>query len=159
MGKCWPIFLILDSFPSLIPRTNVQQVFQDSLEWREFKPVSGQNRVHITPISWFEWTLALICNKEGQLLHQNDKSQTTIHLFYQLMLLHTYLGKKNHHGTKNNKTSLFQTTSRREGTICSNCKTSTTTLWRRNNSGEPVCNACGLYFKLHSVSSILYGPF
>ncbi|VDM00286.1 unnamed protein product [Schistocephalus solidus] len=29
-------------------------------------------------------------------------------------------------------------------------KSSTTTLWRRNNSGEPVCNACGLYFKLHS---------
>ena len=60
MGRCWPIFLILDSFPSLIPRTNVQQVFQDSLEWREFKPVSGQNRVHITPISWFEWTLSQI---------------------------------------------------------------------------------------------------
>jgi len=43
------------------------------------------------------------------------------------------------------------TTSRREGTICSNCKTSNTTLWRRNNSGEPVCNACGLYYKLHSI--------
>ncbi len=26
-----------------------------------------------------------------------------------------------------------------------------TTLWRRTKSGEPVCNACGLYFKLHSV--------
>merc|ERR1711978_628307 len=46
------------------------------------------------------------------------------------------------------------TTSRREGTICANCKTTTTTLWRRNNSGEPVCNACGLYHKLHNVSSI-----
>ena len=100
-----------------------------------------------------------ICNKERQLQHLNDKFRTTMHLFYQLMWLRTYLGEKNHHGTKNNKTSLFQTTSRREGTICSNCKTSTTTLWRRNNSGEPVCNACGLYYKLHSVSSILYGPF
>ena len=47
----------------------------------------------------------------------------------------------------------FQTTSRREGTICANCKTTTTTLWRRNNNGEPVCNACGLYHKLHNVSS------
>ncbi|VDN26766.1 unnamed protein product [Dibothriocephalus latus] len=45
-----------------------------------------------------------------------------------------------------------QSSSRRTGTICSNCHTATTTLWRRNNSGEPVCNACGLYFKLHSVS-------
>merc|ERR1711974_173582 len=44
------------------------------------------------------------------------------------------------------------TTSRREGTICANCKTSTTTLWRRNHNGEPVCNACGLYHKLHSVA-------
>ena len=26
------------------------------------------------------------------------------------------------------------------------------TLWRRNKEGEPVCNACGLYFKLHNVS-------
>lgn len=41
---------------------------------------------------------------------------------------------------------------RRSGVICANCKTSTTTLWRRNNHGEPVCNACGLYFKLHNVN-------
>lgn len=41
---------------------------------------------------------------------------------------------------------------RRSGVVCANCKTSTTTLWRRNNQGEPVCNACGLYFKLHNVN-------
>lgn len=27
-----------------------------------------------------------------------------------------------------------------------------TSLWRRNAVGEPVCNACGLYFKLHGVN-------
>ncbi|CAG7824976.1 unnamed protein product [Allacma fusca] len=43
-------------------------------------------------------------------------------------------------------------TSRRQGMSCSNCETTTTTLWRRNNQGDPVCNACGLYFKLHGVS-------
>ncbi|KAK7145579.1 hypothetical protein R3I93_013347 [Phoxinus phoxinus] len=42
--------------------------------------------------------------------------------------------------------------SKRIGTECANCQTSTTTLWRRNASGEPVCNACGLYFKLHNVN-------
>ncbi|KAG5282093.1 hypothetical protein AALO_G00052130 [Alosa alosa] len=42
--------------------------------------------------------------------------------------------------------------SKRVGTQCANCHTSTTTLWRRNASGEPVCNACGLYFKLHNVN-------
>ena len=45
----------------------------------------------------------------------------------------------------------FQSSARREGTTCANCKTTTTTLWRRNPNGEPVCNACGLYYKLHNV--------
>ena len=49
---------------------------------------------------------------------------------------------------------IIQSTSRREGTSCANCKTSQTTLWRRNHNGEPVCNACGLYYKLHNVSKI-----
>lgn len=35
--------------------------------------------------------------------------------------------------------------------ICSNCETQTTSLWRRNHRGESVCNACGLYYKLHQV--------
>ncbi|XP_028038506.1 transcription factor GATA-6-like [Bombyx mandarina] len=41
---------------------------------------------------------------------------------------------------------------RRMGVTCANCRTTNTTLWRRNNNGEPVCNACGLYFKLHNVN-------
>ncbi|XP_053309339.1 transcription factor GATA-5 [Spea bombifrons] len=41
--------------------------------------------------------------------------------------------------------------SRRAGLCCTNCHTTTTTLWRRNSEGEPVCNACGLYMKLHGV--------
>ncbi|CAH1114031.1 unnamed protein product [Psylliodes chrysocephalus] len=44
------------------------------------------------------------------------------------------------------------TGNRRNGVSCANCKTNNTTLWRRNNQGEPVCNACGLYFKLHNVN-------
>ncbi|XP_051997330.1 GATA-binding factor 2-like [Xyrauchen texanus] len=42
--------------------------------------------------------------------------------------------------------------SSRAGTCCANCHTGTTTLWRRNANGEPVCNACGLYYKLHNVN-------
>lgn len=45
-----------------------------------------------------------------------------------------------------------QSNTRRSGLVCANCQTTNTTLWRRNNQGEPVCNACGLYFKLHNVS-------
>lgn len=46
---------------------------------------------------------------------------------------------------------LRQSASRRVGLSCTNCHTTTTTLWRRNAEGEPVCNACGLYMKLHGV--------
>ncbi|XP_017031552.1 box A-binding factor isoform X2 [Drosophila kikkawai] len=41
---------------------------------------------------------------------------------------------------------------RRNGVTCANCQTNSTTLWRRNNEGNPVCNACGLYFKLHNMN-------
>lgn len=34
---------------------------------------------------------------------------------------------------------------------CTNCHTRTTPLWRRNPKGEPLCNACGLFLKLHGV--------
>lgn len=36
-------------------------------------------------------------------------------------------------------------------TTCTNCFTTTTPLWRRNPEGHPLCNACGLFLKLHGV--------
>ncbi|XP_063153033.1 transcription factor GATA-5 isoform X2 [Candoia aspera] len=45
----------------------------------------------------------------------------------------------------------WKSSSRRAGLCCTNCHTTNTTLWRRNAEGEPVCNACGLYMKLHGV--------
>ncbi|CAO3648415.1 unnamed protein product [Mucor hiemalis] len=34
---------------------------------------------------------------------------------------------------------------------CFNCDTNTTPLWRRDDEGNNICNACGLYYKLHNV--------
>jgi GATA zinc finger len=34
---------------------------------------------------------------------------------------------------------------------CSNCSTNTTSLWRRTRDGLPICNACGLFERLHGI--------
>ncbi|KAJ3724449.1 hypothetical protein C8R42DRAFT_661829 [Lentinula raphanica] len=36
-------------------------------------------------------------------------------------------------------------------TLCTNCRTTNTPLWRRDPEGQPLCNACGLFYKLHGV--------
>lgn len=41
---------------------------------------------------------------------------------------------------------------------CTNCQTRTTPLWRRTSAGDVLCNACGLFFKLHGILRPLNGP-
>ncbi|KAL1920053.1 uncharacterized protein VTP21DRAFT_1199 [Calcarisporiella thermophila] len=56
--------------------------------------------------------------------------------------------------TATKKSSLKQRTletEQRSGVSCSNCATRTTPLWRRSPDGQTLCNACGLFLKLHGV--------
>lgn len=38
-----------------------------------------------------------------------------------------------------------------KNTKCNNCQTYTTPLWRKDTQGNSLCNACGLFLKLHGV--------
>lgn len=40
--------------------------------------------------------------------------------------------------------------------FCNNCKTKITPLWRRNETGQILCNACGLFLKLHGRSRPIF---
>jgi GATA-binding protein len=59
------------------------------------------------------------------------------------------LGSK--HGSTNNLQGAAGNSSDSAPTTCTNCFTQTTPLWRRNPEGQPLCNACGLFLKLHGV--------
>jgi GATA-binding protein len=59
-------------------------------------------------------------------------------------------------GSKHGSTTNLQGAGANQGegstpTTCTNCFTQTTPLWRRNPEGQPLCNACGLFLKLHGV--------
>ncbi|KXX73486.1 Nitrogen catabolic enzyme regulatory protein [Madurella mycetomatis] len=59
-------------------------------------------------------------------------------------------------GSRHGSTTNLQGSSGNQGesstpTTCTNCFTQTTPLWRRNPEGQPLCNACGLFLKLHGV--------
>lgn len=48
--------------------------------------------------------------------------------------------------------------SSKQGTACGNCLTTYTPLWRKDcNTGEILCNACGIYLKTHGKPRALEG--
>jgi hypothetical protein len=64
-------------------------------------------------------------------------------------LLQQNLAKKQQQQQSNEFGGEVKVKKEKDGPECSNCRTRTTPLWRRNPQGQPLCNACGLFQKLH----------
>ncbi|XP_059535799.1 erythroid transcription factor-like [Myotis daubentonii] len=54
--------------------------------------------------------------------------------------------------TRENKPQRRLKVSKWAGAECTNCQTTITAVWRLNAGRNPVCNACGLYYKRHHVN-------
>lgn len=60
--------------------------------------------------------------------------------------------KRKTNGVKKRSTyNPFPNKTDHHSTRCTNCRTTNTPLWRRNPQGQPLCNACGLFLKLHGT--------
>lgn len=65
----------------------------------------------------------------------------------------SHSSSSNHSGSVAHSTTLAsaKTEPSRLTLLCTNCHTVTTPLWRKTNQGDVLCNACGLFYKLHGI--------
>lgn len=87
------------------------------------KPPQGQNSFLSSYINLLEWTLRNDYNisPASAILHTSPLISTT---------------------TDTNMQRTLQ---------CCNCETKSTPLWRKTKYGDVLCNACGLFYKLHGI--------
>ena len=131
--SAWPIVLLKKKSQFVFYRWLIYFLFfQTTLQGPSRTYKKGSNSpLSSSPIGWLVWPIFFFL----RVVFLTDVSTMCVLFFVFLQSL--------------------QSAARRAGTSCANCKTATTTLWRRNQAGEPVCNACGLYYKLHNVSNTI----
>lgn len=125
--------------------------------WTTSAPTGYEDHSPVTTISTTmpQVTKCIHCGSQTASYYRTDQSG---HLICNTCTSRSGLPPISRPPNRSTKAKTAQTTvnnNRRTGVVCANCNTSTTTLWRRNNSGDPVCNACGLYYKLHNVRIFL----
>uniref|UniRef100_A0A1A9VJA1 GATA-type domain-containing protein n=1 Tax=Glossina austeni TaxID=7395 RepID=A0A1A9VJA1_GLOAU len=99
-----------------------------------------------------EEPIALLKSTDEQLISKVKISDCIVSTDGNECITNHYISMEDAVYDKKNPKNSTSANSAQKGMSCSNCGTLTTTIWRRNIRGEIVCNACGLYFKLHGIN-------
>ncbi|KAJ1538779.1 putative electron transfer flavoprotein subunit, partial [Nowakowskiella sp. JEL0078] len=87
----------------------------------------------------------LISQLEPQILRQSYDSHPSINIPANLPILKKIIE------IPSIETEISEQPHQKPALHCVNCNTTSTPLWRRDERGNTICNACGLYFRLHNI--------